>query len=45
MAAQLYANTQLAQCLFEVLQELIAEEKVTEQLAVATLAQVSHKAV
>jgi hypothetical protein len=40
MAAQLYANTQLALALYEVLQELVEEGKVPEQLAVATLAQV-----
>jgi hypothetical protein len=40
MAAQLYANTQLAQALFEVLQELVEEGQVPEPLAVATLAQV-----
>lgn len=40
MAAQLYANTQLALALYEVLQELVEEGKVPEPLAVATLAQV-----
>jgi hypothetical protein len=40
MAAQLYANTQLALALYEVLQELVEEGKVGESLAVATLAQV-----
>jgi hypothetical protein len=41
MAAQLYSNTQLAQALYEVLQELVADGKVPEELAVATLDQVS----
>lgn len=41
MAAQLYANTQLALSLYEVLQELVEEEKIPEPLAVSTLAQVS----
>lgn len=40
MAAQLYANTQLALALYEVLQELVEEGQVPEPLAVATLAQV-----
>ena len=40
MAAQLYANTQLALTLYEVLQELVEEEKIPEPLAVATLSQV-----
>jgi hypothetical protein len=40
MAAQLYSNTQLAQALYEVLQELVADGKVPEELAVATLDQV-----
>lgn len=40
MAAQLYANTQLAVALFEVLQELVGDGKVPESLAVATLTQV-----
>lgn len=44
MAAQLYANTQLALTLYEVLQELVEEGKVPEPLAVATLAQVSFTA-
>jgi hypothetical protein len=43
MAAQLYANTQLALALYEVLQELVEEGKVPESLAVATLAQVGCK--
>lgn len=42
MAAQLYANTQLALALYEVLQELVEEGKVPEQLAVATLAQLDQ---
>lgn len=42
MAAQLYSNTQLAQALYEVLQELVADGKVPEELAVATLDQVKH---
>lgn len=40
MAAQLYSNTQLAMALYEVLQELVADGKVPEELAVATLDQV-----
>lgn len=42
MAAQLYANTQLALALYDVLQELVEEGKVPEPLAVATLAQVGR---
>lgn len=42
MAAQLYSNTQLAQALYEVLQELVQDGKVPEELAVQTLDQVSH---
>eukprot|EP00882_Tetradesmus_deserticola_P032905 GHRQ01037546.1.p1 GENE.GHRQ01037546.1~~GHRQ01037546.1.p1 ORF type:complete len:104 (+),score=5.59 GHRQ01037546.1:260-571(+) len=41
MAAQLYSNTQLAQALYEVLQELVGDGKVPEELAVATLDQVN----
>ncbi|WIA22082.1 hypothetical protein OEZ86_008500 [Tetradesmus obliquus] len=42
MAAQLYSNTQLAQALYEVLQELVADGKVPEELAVATLDQLDQ---
>jgi len=40
MAAQLYAETQIAECLYEVLSELVQEGLIEEPLAVATLNQV-----
>lgn len=42
MAAQLYAETQIAECLYEVLSELIEEGAIEEPLAVATLNQLSE---
>ena len=42
MAAQLYAETQIAECLYEVLGELIEEGTIDEPLAVATLNQLSE---
>lgn len=40
MAAQLYSETQIAECLYEVLSEMVADETIQEPLAVATLNQV-----
>ncbi|KAI8477023.1 MAG: hypothetical protein J3K34DRAFT_498347 [Monoraphidium minutum] len=42
MAAQLYAETQIAECLYEVLNELVDENAIEESLAVATLNQLSE---
>jgi len=42
MAAQLYSNTRLAECLYEVLQECVGEGMLTEELAAATLAQLDQ---
>jgi hypothetical protein len=42
MAAQLYSETQIAECLYEVLSELVEEGTIEEPLAVATLNQVGH---
>jgi hypothetical protein len=40
MAAQLYSDTQIAECLYEVLSELVEDGSIEEKLAVATLNQV-----
>lgn len=40
MAAQLYSNTKLAECLYEVLSEMVQAGEVQESLAAACLAQV-----
>lgn len=40
MAAQLYSNTKLAESLFDVLNEMVAEGLLNEDLAVQTLSQV-----
>jgi hypothetical protein len=42
MAAQLYSETQIAECLYEVLSELVQEGTIEEPLAVATLNQVGR---
>lgn len=39
MAAQLYSNTKLAECLFEVLEECVNEGMISENLAQQTLHQ------
>ena len=43
MAAQLYENTQVADCLYEVLNEMVENEELDENLAKATLNKVSAK--
>eukprot|EP00877_Chromochloris_zofingiensis_P010918 jgi/Chrzof1/607/Cz01g22070.t1 len=42
MAAQLYSNTKLAESLFDVLNEMVAEGLLNEDLAVQTLSQLDQ---
>ena len=42
MAAQLYSNTKLAECLYEVLSEMVTNGELNEELAVATLSQLDQ---
>lgn len=42
MAAQLYSETQIAECLYEVLEEFVADGSIEEPLALATLNQVTR---
>lgn len=42
MAAQLYSETQIAECLYEVLSELVEEGVLDENMALATLNQLSE---
>ena len=44
MAAQLYSNTKLAECLYEVLSEMVTNGELNEELAVATLAPILREA-
>lgn len=42
MAAQLYSNTKLAECLYEVLEECVDEKLVPENVAETIMQQLDH---
>ncbi len=45
MAAQLYSNTKVAECLYEVLKEMVDEGLLDDNVALTVLNQVSMQAV